>query len=536
VGGRKHQIGRRRSGRHFLHSCLFACLDCLIMNPSLSAKQLRGKFISPEIRKEAGREIARTHFHLGDAQSDYTTTAKRTFPATEYSPPPPPAETRASTLSLSDQVTKGFQQETEMRTRYLPYNIAAKLPGESDTMREDLTKHHFKLGSLQGANRSTSQSVFTPQLAQLDTQQIRDIEKLKQTIRTHANIFGSERFMTEGLSHTQYTPKTGNSAEAAEIGVNHRKRNQSTTFKIGSSASDFQSVTSRDFPKQAASPVMRSSIPQTSSGVQLGTDKNDHKSQSQTMFTAFPPCRQGISEETQKELQKSHFSMGCSPPQFTSTSRELLRASTQAAPLVKWKADYRKCNFVLGADSVSYKTTYGDKYLPKSPDLSLPQRDRNSDKKSNFALGSGTSPSPASVTRSDFKPFTGAEPNKLPEAITADIRQHHFQVGSDSRDWALASQRYGERTGVPAFLSEERRRDITAAHFQYGFSPAKYQTTSHSPPPAYGRNQLDAGTLKRLKGTNTYLGSSTGDYETTHQASFLWVQPEADSDYQLTMK
>lgn len=506
------------------------------MEPSHSAKQLKGKFISPEIRKEAGREIARTHFSLGDAQSDYTTTAKRTFPASEYSPPALPAENRASTLSLSDQVTKGFQQETEMKTRYVPYDIAEKPTGEGDGMRTDLTKHHFKLGSLQGANRSTSQSVFTSQLTQLDMQQIRDIEKLKQTIRTHANIFGAERFMSEGLSHTQYTPKTGNSGETAETGVNHRKRNQRTNFKIGSFAPDYQSVTARDFPKQEKSPVMRSSIPQVASGIQLGTEKDDHRSQSQAMFTAFPPCRQGISEATQKELQKSHFSMGCSPPQFTSTSRELLRASTEAVPLIKRKADYRKCNFVLGADGVTWKTTYGDKFLPKSPDISQPQRDRSSDKKSNFSLGFGSSPSPASVARSDFKPFAGTEPNKLPEAITADIRKHHFQVGSDSRDWALASQRYGEQSGAPAFLNAERRKDITAAHFQYGFSPAHYQTTSHSPPPPYGRNQLDSGTLKRLKGANTYLGSSTGDYETTHKASFLWVQPEADSDYKLTMK
>jgi hypothetical protein len=505
------------------------------MKPSQSDKQLRGKFISPEIRKEAGREVARTHFHLGDAHSDYTTTASRTFPASDYSPPAHPAEMKGSTLSLSDQVTKGFQQETEMKTRYVPYDIEGKTGEKSEGLREDLTKHHFQLGSQKGDIRSTTQSAFAPQLSQVDMQQIRDIEKLKQTIRTHADIFGSERFMSTGLSHTQYTPKTGNSSETMEMGANHRRRNQHTNFRVGSFANEYQSVNSRDFPKQESSPIRRSPMPQLASGVVLGTEKDEHRSQSQTMFTAFPFCKQEISKETQGELQKSHFSLGCAPPQFTSTSRELLKANTEA-PLTKRKADYRKCNFVLGADSVPWKTSYGDKYVSKSAALTQPHRDRNSDKKSNFTLGSAFTPSPSSVARAAFHSYPGAEVNKLPEAITADIRQHHFQVGSDSRDWALASQRYGEQTGPPGHISEERRKDITGEHFKYGSSPVQYQTTSKSPPPSYGRNQLDVGTLRRLKGTNTYLGSSTGDYETTHRANFLWVQPEADSDYKLTMK
>ena len=341
----------------------------------------------------------------------------------------------------------------------------------------------------------------------------------------------------QGLSHEQYTPKVSDSWDVSGQRNAHRRRNQKANFRVGSYPMDYESVASHDYPAKTSPGPPGRARPLPSIGIRLGTDSSNFATVSHSTYASFPRCKPPLNEAALADLQATHFEMGTAPCRFESTSIGLMKGEPLVEPLARPSSRNRKSNFVFGVDNPQWKTMYGLNHAGTKPEeAEKPMRDRHADKESHFSFGSDLKAMPGSVAREDYRPLLGAEPNRLPAAITADIRQHHFQVGAEKPQWELVSQRYGNSPGLPAKIDPARLKDITGEHFQLGFSSREFSTSSLSPAHANtARTKLDPVTLGKLKGTNAVLGTSPGDYNTTYKGAFLWVQPEPDSDFKLTM-
>ena len=506
------------------------------MRTSKSQPELRlvGGFVGNPCRQKRAREIAQTHFKLGDTQPDFSTTHKQTFAGGPVRVGTAGVELglRKSHFALGED-PKSMAVESEYDWRFRKYGAKGEPAKLNEEVKEDLRKHHFELGSAGQEFSSTTNSTFTPQLQDADALQSVD----PQAIRKHNYIFGTDPSQPQSIMKSDYGPKRAENWREDSALQDRVKDLRSSHFKYGTMDPDFHSTNSVQFTGQPGGPAGLSEKEKEDLRKQhfdFGTDPPMMASQSMATFEGKGKGKTGLNIEAMKELRTTHFKLGHDPLNYDQTSTDYKQQRVGLSTAPTRDGALRRTHFTMGNDPNKWATTYNLTTSHKKPVENAPARDRHADKMSHFYLGSDVEPM-QTVAKGDYHAHSMESRGLLDPGVVTNMRSRHYgEVGGD-REFRPMSTEYGAQMGKPGSIDPTALKFLRSTHFVYGHDPPAFATTSSAFSSTGGPpSKLDPEMLKDLRRNHSTLGVGGSELKTTYLGAYNWVQPVYDKTFPCT--
>ena len=283
------------------------------------------------------------------------------------------------------------------------------------------------------------------------------------------------------------------------------------------------------FPKFPAFPSVQkpnSHILSASRAVSPLIQAMQTSSSEQQLQGGFLPKEQRV--RVAREVRKTHFTLGSADYGYGTTQLSHFPAYT-ASPTVSGLENAKKThkshiNSTENLAKAAKISEFQAKFQPH--DLSLAavaasQETKADLRKHHFQLGSSPSALQSSM-RSAFPAYLS--PAQTPAAIqlqAQSLRKHNFQLGT--RDFPYASTAKLDYTPkkTEGWGKEEKliqfRRDLRASHFQVGANPQSFVSLSHKD---FSAKQFSARSPARAVGGNLVLGTSEEPWASTNHLAF----------------
>jgi hypothetical protein len=470
---------------------------------------MEGKFLTKRQRDKLAADTNKTHFQLGSDVGELKNRDEVTYVVPQ------------STKSLSDIMKAshfelGFDKKplnSETLSRFLPPQIITAPYLGID--KKDLRKTNYFLGSY----KETPKTPLSPSPPV-------QIEKTmtKQRASAHHFKLGTHHLSPSSTSRLDFKEKKIDSNEK-ELAENIKKELQKSNFGLGHDPALYLSTKQEDFSKKVQ--VFEKKTGNLfESSVVLGSDKARYeKNETLKNEKNLNPSE----NELLKDLRKSHFILGNEKSDY-----KLSSTYQSGSPLLKqenfMEKVMKKTNLVLGESSKPWKTSYAQAHSASPAPQPQTVRVKNSDKITNFVLGS-TSPTPCtSVHRSDFQQFSS--PKEKNNGHAEYIRKHHYQLGTFKSTFRSQNANYGQN----AFsCSPSQKIEPKSTHFYLGSEKNFHFTTNQD-------------NFKGIKGSKVVVekkneremvrlkDSVKNDWKTEQRARFEWIKPVADDFYKFSME
>ncbi|CAG9323085.1 unnamed protein product [Blepharisma stoltei] len=498
---------------------------------------MQGGYMPGFHRVKIAQQVRKTHFTLGEEGVAYTTAHSANFkPVSAPSPQDEGANNkklRTSNLNLgAGQNPSNFK--SEFTSQYRAHSLEPK-HGLKDSF--DMRAHNIILGKQEVSYSTTANVAFDDKCGLSHKQETTGISSNKANLRKHHFNLGDDPNASFSVMKSDYGQKQ---SESFNAGIRDEIKNnlRSSHFDLGKQSVPFVSSTQSEYKTKAFQP--RSVTPGRINELrkehfQLGNDQGTLVSINNLAFSAKSGGAQPLNQEKLNDLRSSHFVLGVTPISYLTATKAVHQPQEMIPSKPEKSTSVRQSHFKLGEDTPSYHTNYAINHSHTTRDATTgPERSQSADRNSNIILG--TVNANAYTTSGGTYKGRNGEAGKLDPNLEKDLRGHHFQLGDNGLNYKTINQDYGEQKGYGTKWDPNRVKDMRSAHWAMGSHPKQFLPVSKADFSAKETSVERASMEAQLRRSHFELGEGRGEWNTSNQASYKWVQPVADTSYRFAIQ